>query len=135
VPIENLNFEGLLALPLSPYPTLKWLSGHGSTARERATARGRAEILFGAKKRDSPLVMKLWERERDYGQESFSIPIHTAIHTIILATIHRPTHVLQTVSNVGTVLADPQPSTHNEREKTTAEGSLPTDASKVARAY
>ena len=55
VPIENLNFEGMLALPLTPYPHLKWLLVPGSTARERATARGRAEILLGAKNPDSPL--------------------------------------------------------------------------------
>jgi hypothetical protein len=55
VPIENRNFEGMLALPLTPYPTLKRLSGQGSTAYGRATARGRAEILLGAKNRDSPI--------------------------------------------------------------------------------
>ena len=46
----------MLALPLSPYPTFKWLSGHSSLLREHATARHRAEILLGAKKQDSAIV-------------------------------------------------------------------------------
>ena len=56
VPIENLNFEVMIALPLTPgpYPTFKWVSGHGSTAGERATARGRADTLCGAMNSDSP---------------------------------------------------------------------------------
>ena len=30
VSIENLNFKGMFALPLTPYPTLNWPPGHDS---------------------------------------------------------------------------------------------------------
>ena len=55
-PIENLDLEGMLALPLTPYATFKLVLGHGSTVRERATARGRAEILKPAKYWDRALL-------------------------------------------------------------------------------
>ena len=44
-PIENLNFKGMLALPLTPYLSIKGLTEQPYAACERATARGRAQVL------------------------------------------------------------------------------------------
>ena len=42
VPPENLNFKGMVALPLTPYPSIKRLMGQ---PYDRATERGRVEIM------------------------------------------------------------------------------------------
>ena len=47
--MENLNFEGMLALPLTPQATSNVVMGHDSTARERATVRVRVEMFYVAK--------------------------------------------------------------------------------------
>ena len=45
VPPGNLNFKGMVALPLTLYPSMKLQSGQHYAARERTTARGRVEML------------------------------------------------------------------------------------------